>query len=714
MDIGKLNISDDLYKLVKGEISPGTGIEADDFFRSLEKIVADLESKNQQLLRKRDGLQQKIDEYFKSAEKFSADEYKKFLEEISYIVPEGGDFVVETANVDPEIATLAGSQLVVPVDNARFALNAANARWGSLYDALYGDPRYNNIIGTDNGKDFTKGYNPKRGAAVIARANQFLDEIFPLDSGSWNDVEKVSPDDLKDTTQYAGYTGSEENPDSILLRNNGLYVEIVIDPESEIGKQNKVGIKDVILESAITTIQDYEDSVASVDAEDKVRVYRNWNGLMQMTLADEFEKSGKKITRKLNPDKKFKTPEGKELTVSGRSMMLARNAGIHLYTDAVTYDGKPIPEGFLDIMVTALAAKHDLKLKNNSKTGSVYIVKPKLHGPEEVAATVELFGMVEEVLGLPANTLKIGIMDEEQRTSVNLKECVRAAKKRVIFINTGFLDRTGDLMHTAMEAGAFDTKPNMQKGTWLQAYEKNNVQVGLTTGLYKVGQIGKGMWAQNRNSKGLLETKIAHPRAGADCAWVPSPTFATLHVMHYHQCNVREVQEKLLADGNPLIDKTEIVTLPLMKGELSADEKAKLLDSYAQSIVGYVVRWVNQGVGCSSVPDIDDVYLMEDCATLRIGSQLLANWLRHGVATEDEIKAAFEKMAAQVDEQNKGDKDYTPLVGNFDKPAYQTSLELVFNGAKAPNGYVEFSLYKGRRAVKGSAGGVSAKSAVSA
>jgi malate synthase len=693
--VGNLEISDDLYELVKNEIAPDTGIDADDFFTSMESIITDLEPKNRELLNKRDELQRRIDEWFAGQGEFSASAYEEFLKEIGYIVPEGEDFQVETQNIDPEIAEIAGPQLVVPVDNPRFALNAANARWGSLYNALYGDPRFNNIIDANGGRSFTDGYNPERGLAVITKANEFLDQIFPLKEGSWNDIESVSGENLKNSEQYVGYTDN-----SILLKNNGLHVEIQIDPESEIGKQSKAGIKDVILESALTTIQDCEDSVASVDAEDKVRVYRDWNGLMKGTLEDSFKKGGKVVSRKLNPDRVFSAPDGGELTLSGRSMLLVRNAGIHLYTPAVKLNGQETPEGFIDAMVTTLAAMHDFKSKNNSKVGSIYIVKPKQHGPEEVAATVELFGRVEKALGLPENTMKIGIMDEEQRTSVNLKECVRMAKERVIFINTGFLDRTGDLMHTGMAAGIFDTKPNMQKGVWLQAYEKNNVQVGLETGLYKVGQIGKGMWAQNRNSAGLLEIKIGHLQAGADCAWVPSPTFATLHAMHYHQCFVRSVQEELLEIGNPQINKQEILNLPLMQGELEQGEKLKLLDSYTQSILGYVVRWVDSGVGCSSVPDIDDVYLMEDCATLRIGSQLLANWLKHGVITKEELNTSFEKMAAKVDEQNAGDTGYTPMVGNFDGIAFQTSLKLVFEGEKAPNGYVEHSLYEGRKAVK--------------
>ncbi len=714
--IQELTVDKGLYNLVEDEILPGTGVDSDRFWGGLAQIVEELGGKNKALLNKRDDLQRQIDEYYRNRkDPLNVTAHEAFLRDIDYLVPEGEPFEVSTENVDEEISEIAGPQLVVPVDNARYALNAANARWNSLYDALYGT----DIILEVEGCKKTARYNPVRGAQVIRYAREFLDDAVPLAVGSHGYAVKykiksgrliVVMGDGSETGLgwrecFAGYRGEPESPESILFNHNDLYIDVCIGEGYFIGRGDLANIYDVRIESALTTIIDCEDSVAAVDAEDKVRVYRNWTGLMKGTLKAKIRKEGKQVERSLNPDLEYISPDGRPFNVHGRSMMLVRNVGTHMYTDAVTYRGEEIPETFLDAMVTALGAMHDLggtgELKNSRK-GSVYIVKPKMHGPEEVAAAVELFEHVEQALGLKEKTLKIGIMDEERRTTVNLKECIRAARERVIFINTGFLDRTGDEIHTCMEAGAVIPKNDMKLSAWLLAYEDWNVDVGLECGMPGHGQIGKGMWAAPDNMMAMMEQKIAHPRAGANTAWVPSPTAATLHAMHYHYVNVNNRQDNLKSCLRSNLE--DILTIPILGNRtVNHSEIIKELENNAQGILGYVVRWIDQGIGCSKVPDINDVALMEDRATLRISSQHIANWLYYGITTEKQVRKVFEKMAGVVDRQNSHDPVYSAMSGNFDNCiAFQAALDLVFKGRETPNGYTEFVLHSRRRQLKSS------------
>ena len=702
-----LNVDDKLIEFVEAKALPGIDISSDDFWKGLSGLVNKLGPKNKELLQKRKDIKQKIDSWHidQRGKKFDSNNYKTFLKSIDYLVDEGPDFKIETSNVDNEIAHIAGPQLVVPITNARFALNAANARFGSLYDCVYGT----DVLGSTSQ---SKNYDPARGAEVIAYSKNFLDETFPISGLSHADATNykildgellIDGKKLQNPEQFVGYRDKANSPEGVLLKNNNLHVELYFNKKTPIGKADKAGIADVILESALSAIMDCEDSVAAVDAEDKILAYSNWLGLMKRDLTCNFTKNGKTLRRRLLPDRQYTSPQGSQFQLKGRALMLVRNVG-HLMTNPAILDkqGNEIGEGFMDAMFTVAIAMHDLDRKSgNSVTGSVYIVKPKMHGPEEVAFTDEIFTEVEKALGLPQYTVKIGIMDEERRTTVNLKECIRAAKNRVAFINTGFLDRTGDEIHTSMEAGPFLRKDEIKKQPWIAAYEDQNVDVGLAWGLQGKAQIGKGMWAVPDNMSDMMEQKLAHPESGANCAWVPSPTAATLHAMHYHKVDVFERQNEIEKGGKRASVDT-ILQFPISKGQnWSSDEITREIENNAQGILGYVVRWVDQGIGCSKVPDINNVGLMEDRATCRISAQHIANWLHHGIVTPEEVMQILQRMAGVVDSQNADDSEYNPMSPNFTSVAFQAACDLVFKGAIQPSGYTEPVLHARRLELKG-------------
>ena len=711
---GRMQVASVLDNFINEQALPGSGVEPAKFWQGFEAVLAEFVAPNKTLLAKRDSLQAQIDDYHKAGKPANGPEYKQFLQDIGYLMPEPADFSIETSGVDAEMATMAGPQLVVPINNARYALNAANARWGSLYDALYGT----DVISEEDGAGKTGGYNPVRGAKVVATAREWLNTLLPLANGQHEDAANYSiagnslsvslkggaSASLQDASQFKGFQGSVESPTALLFEHNGLHFEIQIDNQHPIGKTDPAGVKDILVEAALTTIMDCEDSVAAVDAEDKTLVYANWLGLMKGTLSITMSKGGKSFTRSMNADRTYQTTDGESLVLSGRSLMFVRNVGHLMTNDAILFDGEEVPEGIMDGVITSLIAKHDLLGNSpykNTRTGSIYIVKPKMHGPEEVAFSNALFGKIEEVVGLEPFTLKMGIMDEERRTSVNLKACIAAAKQRTVFINTGFLDRTGDEIHTSMLAGTFADKASLKAMTWIQAYEKANVATGLACGLSGKAQIGKGMWPIPDQMAQMMTAKIGHPKSGANTAWVPSPTAATLHALHYHQVDVFGLQQSLATEQFDGID--DILTIPLLDdaASLTDEQIQREIDNNVQGILGYVVRWVHQGVGCSKVPDINNVGLMEDRATLRISSQHLANWLAHGVITEERVQASLERMAKLVDEQNAADPEYIPMTPDTAASiGFQAASDLIFKGKEQPNGYTEPLLHQKRKEMK--------------